>query len=197
MEDIKENKNVAYTGSSLEIDSLATALCKAQAEYPVIGKNKTGRFKFADKENFKRSIDPILLKYGLSVTAGTDILDGKEIFFMKLMHNSGQYQISRCYLDPESAGKSSIMQGKGSSLTYLSRYMYKELLGITIDDDPDDNDGEHEPHVPLTTEQIEQLSKLPVTVQQNIIKFNNVKTLAELSQKQYAAFKERFYKKKE
>lgn len=192
---IESSKIVQPGNCSAQIDKLAAALSKAQAQYPVLGKNRQGHFTYADKNSLKRAVDKILLEHELCVTAGIRVQDGHELFFMKLLHSSGQYQISECILEVEAGGKRSKAQERGAAISYLSRYLYRELLGITIDDDPDDDDGVT--NDPLTTEQITQLSSLPIATQQSILSFNKVNKLQDLTQKQYAAFKERFYKKKD
>ena len=197
------------------IDGLAASLCKAQAEYPVIGKNRSGRFSFVDKDYVKKSIDPVLLKYGLSVTSGLRVQDGQEIFFVKLMHSSGQFQVSECMFDLDGPKNGSKCQAKGSTITYMSRYMYIEILGITINESPDDNNGEVNSNVSydvntqgvntqgvkpwqnnkelIGVEGVNKLKELSLSTQKSILQYNKVTKLEDLTQSQYSAFKEKFY----
>lgn len=186
------------------IKELATALSQAQAEYPRIGKNRDGRFKYVDKNHLKKAIDPILEKHGLAVNSGMRIIDGQEVYCMTLMHSSGEYMIYASKFDPQIGTTRSQDQERGSSMTYISRYLYKEILGITIEDDMDDDDGEQQPKKEHTTnlspkigpDQIAQLQKCSQEYQQKILVYNKLSSLQDMTMNQYKVLQSSWNKQK-
>jgi hypothetical protein len=119
-------------------NELFAALAKAQAEFDIVGKNRSSHYGgYADLEELIAATRPALTKYGLSVSRRIDIVDGKQIYIGTLGHSSGQFIESRMLLVPEKA----TMQGLGACLSYLARYTYRELCGVSIAQDPEDNDA--------------------------------------------------------
>jgi hypothetical protein len=128
---------------SEQLDKLATALCKAQGEFPAIPKNKTAKvptktggqysYNYADLADIIAITTPVLMKNGLSVVQGTSIMDkDTAILETTLLHSSGQFITSafpvKLYDRP---------QETGSELTYMRRYTLTAALGIHGDEDED------------------------------------------------------------
>ena len=121
-----------------EVNELATALNKFQAELVTVGKDKKNPFfksSYADLASIMLEAQPVLTKHGLSVVQLLDNLDGKPALTTILLHTSGQNIQATIPLilskeDP---------QGVGSSVTYMRRYGYAAALQIVIDEDDDGN----------------------------------------------------------
>jgi hypothetical protein len=136
-------KNVpedAYESEST--NEIATALSKAQGEFPRININQENPYfksGFADLNNIIRSIRPALAKYGLCVTQQTKILpDGATILVSRVRHSTGQWIESRVRIIPPKND----MQSYASTLSYMKRHAVMALLNVTIDADFADDDAE-------------------------------------------------------
>lgn len=131
---------------SAEIDQLATALAKAQAEMHIAGKNQKNPFfksSYADFQAIIQASRPALSKYGLSVVQPPFIYEksaqdvqaesGNSYLVTILMHASGQWIKSKARHNPP---KSDI-QSLASYNTYLKRMCYTSLVGVATGDDDD------------------------------------------------------------
>ena len=121
---------------------IATALSKAQGEFPRININQENPYfksGFADLNNIMRSVRPALAKNGLCVTQQTKILpDGATVLVTRARHSSGQWIESRVRIIPPKND----MQSYASTLSYMKRHAVMALLNITIDSDFADDDAE-------------------------------------------------------
>ncbi len=128
---------------SESIASLAAALVKAQAEFPVIPKTKevlvqsqkgSYTFKYAPLEDTIRLVRPVLAKYGLGFTQGAD----GERLTTTVFHESGEwFEHSMPLLDIAH------QQQYGAQLTYRRRFSFKSAFGIETDED--DHDSQPQP----------------------------------------------------
>lgn len=128
---------------SESIANLAAALCKAQAEFPAIPRNKevtvTGqkgsyKFSYAPFEDILRHTKEARVKNGLAFTqSATD----KELHTV-IIHSSGEFFTSSVPLVLQSGGP----QAMGSAITYARRYGFCDAFGIQADDDDDGNAAE-------------------------------------------------------
>ena len=148
-----EIKNLKELNTSLKekLDSIRannnsfiyTALCKTQAELPIIPKNTTtyGKQKYADLAEVIRMSRPILTKNGLSVSQIFNVIDGKIHLKTILCHTSGQYIESNIRLImPNLENKNiNVLHEIGKAITYLRRYTYSAIVGIATDEDTDGN----------------------------------------------------------
>lgn len=145
--------------------NLALALSKFQGSVGIIPKNKevqvrskssgtTYTFKYADLSAIWEAITEPLVRNELSITQVTRVRDNGECLVTKLLHSSGEVEISERMLTPTST-----LQEYGSQLTYLKRYQLTSILGICADDDDDANaaDGNE---VTYKNESIEDRTKL-------------------------------------
>ncbi len=121
-----------------DIGLIMEALAKAQAEMAAASKDSINPFhksKYADLHSIIEASRPALTKNGLAVSqqVSTDA-HGKMILVTTLGHASGQYISSVAYIRPLKED----IQSLGSYITYLRRYTYAPLVGVSVDDD----DGE-------------------------------------------------------
>jgi hypothetical protein len=136
------------------MQELYTALAKAQSEMPIIGKNKAGRFKYADLAEIIYVAMPILTKNGLSVEQdGIRHDDGNLSIKTVICHNSGQKSDPSVWPVPlpikEELKGMSYIQAYMSNVTYIKRYSLATKLCIGISDE--DYDGSYEvPSTPQT-----------------------------------------------
>lgn len=123
-------------------NDIATALSKAQGEFPRINVNQENPFfksGFADLNNIVRSIRPALAKNNICLTQQTKILpDGASVLVTRIRHSSGQWIESRVRIIPPKND----MQSYASTLSYMKRHSIMALLNLTIDSDYADDDAE-------------------------------------------------------
>jgi hypothetical protein len=153
-------------------NELFAALAKAQAEFDIVGKNRSSHYGgYADLEELIAATRPALTKYGLSITRRIDIADGKQIYIGTLGHSSGQFIESKMILSPEK----NTMQGLGGCLTYLARYTYRELCGVAISEDPEDNDAGNATYSPPPAPKPISKPSEPITPEQHEMLQNELK----------------------
>lgn len=121
--------------TSENINELAQALAKAQAELQNPPKNKVNphfNSRYVDLADGLDAIRKVFGKHGLSFVQGTQIEDGFIFLHTRLMHLSGQW-LESVYpvCGPD---KHQIM---GSAMTYARRYSIFGLVGVAGEDDDD------------------------------------------------------------
>lgn len=120
------------------VHEIASALSKAQAEFPIIPKNKTVDYKtkdgrrvnydYADLEDILQATRPVLAKHGLSVAQPI----GSNTVTTFLTHSSGQWY--RSFMD---FNRSNDVKEVGSMITYLRRYSLEGMIGTSSEKDTD------------------------------------------------------------
>lgn len=125
---------------SEEINELAAALAKAQADMIVAGKSKTNPYfksKYADWESVAMASRPALTKNGIAVSL--DIVcedDGTTYLICTMLHSSGQWKKSRMrYLPPKND-----IQAISSYNTSAKRLLYSNAVGVVVGDEDDDGE---------------------------------------------------------
>lgn len=127
---------------SCYIGDIAKALCAAQGEFPTIYKNRKGQFSYADLDAIMKVIRPILAKNGLSITQQEyESPEGSAVLHTKLMHSSGQWLKSKKKVGVVKLRNEH--QDYGSALKYYRRYSIESLLGLSVSDDFEDDDGDN------------------------------------------------------
>ena len=119
---------------SEQINELATALSKAQAEIMPALKDSANPFfksKYADLESVWSACREPLTKQGLCVFQSVTSIEGQLTLITTLAHGSGQYMrsiapIITAKMDP---------QGIGSAISYFRRYSLAALVGVVQSDD--------------------------------------------------------------
>ena len=181
-------------------DQLYTALAQAQHEFPTITVNrKAFKNEYADLYALLRPVYPILHKYGLSIRPWAGFVDGVQLIGARLMHKSGQYETNVFLFesDPCKNPNDQPSHKKQGALTYFNRNHIKDMLGLLIGEDPDDDDGQghytqsvHHRTETITQDQIDQLSHVlnnDKEIYQQIIKGFNIESLAEIPKDKFFA----------
>lgn len=124
---------------SQEINELALALVKAQAEFSAVPKDSVNPFfksTYAALPDVVKTATPVLAKHGLAVSQFISQDEaGHDALITYLIHQSGQYicHTARLMLVKDDP------QAQGSAVTYLRRYSYMSVLGLVADVDDDGN----------------------------------------------------------
>jgi hypothetical protein len=126
---------------SKEINELATALAKAQAEIEIAGRKETNPFfksKYADLAELIKVSRPALTKNGLAVLQQI-ITDGDGMTWIHtiMTHSTGQWIETKMRVIPLKNDPQSF----GSCITYLRRYCYAALVNIAVSDEDDDGEA--------------------------------------------------------
>lgn len=125
---------------SESLNELFGALAKAQAEMQVAELSSANPFfksKYADFTTIVKASRPALTKNGLCVIQQILPNDAFGVLHTILGHSSGQYIESQVDIKPIKAD----VQSLGSYITYLKRYSYTALVGITTGDEDDDGEA--------------------------------------------------------
>lgn len=164
------------------INELITALCKARAEFAPIRKSKRANYgEYADTNDILSVVVPVLSKYGLFLNSFHHTTEaGYEAITAIISHSSGQWMKSECYMRPN-LEKDAMW---GGCITFRVRYLYKNLLGLSVPDDvEDDDDG----HAVITQQEYEYLSSLSAGFQVSIKERNKIDDLRLLPRSQFQA----------
>lgn len=169
---------------SEQIDQLATALSKAQAEFTIADLNQKNPFfksKYADFEAIVAASRPGLTKYGLSVVQDVYCMDdGHHYLITILLHASGQWIKSKARHNPQKSD----VQSLSSYNTYLKRMCYTSLIGV-VTGDADDDGNSASSFDGLNSQEKSFLLSLPIERQQKICAHYNVKNVTDITYHQY------------
>lgn len=119
---------------SEQINELATAMAKAQAEVENASKNAANphfKSKYADLAEVLNTVRPVFSKHGLAIIQSPGFADGLASITTTIAHSSGQYMTDTVHAP---VGKMDA-QGVGSALTYLRRYSLAAFAGVAQEDD--------------------------------------------------------------
>lgn len=122
-------------------EELNTALAAAVKEFPIIIVNRQNSYLasgYADLHHIMKSIRPILGNQGLTISHRKKPVDGAVLLTTRVWHSSGQWIESRVFLHPTK----DTVDAYGSNLNYMKRFEVMDLLGLTISEDPFDDDGQ-------------------------------------------------------
>ncbi len=125
---------------SEQLNELFSALAKAQAEMAVAELSSSNPFfksKYADFTTIVKASRPSLTKNGLCVIQQILPNEGFGTLHTVLGHSSGQFIESQVEIKPIKAD----VQSVGSYITYLKRYSYAALVGLTTGEEDDDGEA--------------------------------------------------------
>jgi hypothetical protein len=133
---------------SESIANLAAALVGLQdkLEHPKkTASNPHLRNKFADLGSVIDTNRAILSQSGLMVVQATDAQEGSVGVTTRLIHESGEWIESSCYIPLAEQKGLNLAQVAGSAITYLRRYGWQTILGLNGEPDDDGNEGAGQP----------------------------------------------------
>lgn len=128
----------------MENNKLYEALAKAQGEFELVAFDKKGHYKndYATLPSIRRSIQPALTKYGLSIMQPMQGLpNGDAILYTIIAHESGEKVEASYYLLKGTKDD----QKFAASVTYFRRFLLTSLLSISGEDD-DDGEADKKHH---------------------------------------------------
>jgi len=126
---------------SKETNELNEAIAKASLEFPKIKVNRQNPYLasgYSDLHEIMNKIRPILGKFGIHVVQQRKLMDGASMLTTKIWHSSGQWIESRVLLNPSK----NTIEAYGSNLNSMKRFEIMDMLGLTVSNDPFDDDGE-------------------------------------------------------
>jgi hypothetical protein len=139
-----------------QINELATALAKAQAELkpaPFDKVNPHFKSRYASLASCVQTAAPTLAKYGLAISQVVGTRDRAPVLVTTLMHTSGQW------LGDEAPLFGNNPQQVGASLTYSRRQNYSSIIGLISEED-DDGESASRPQKKTSTSVTEGSGKL-------------------------------------
>lgn len=122
---------------SESIVEISKALIAFHKEVPAIEKKADNPFfksKYATGEEIIATVDPILVKHGLTFAQFPSDSHGLVTI---LMHTSGEWMLSEYYMSPVKDDP----QGVGSAITYQKRYALAAVLGLKLVGEDDDGNA--------------------------------------------------------
>ena len=162
-----------------QIDQLATALAKAQAEFVIADKSQKNPFFKSSYANLQAVVEasrPALCKYGLSVSQSPYVdHEGNSYLITTLLHSSGQWLKAKAKHNPQKSDP----QALASYNTYLKRMCYTSITGV-IDGEGDDDAEAAMVRTPDVNYKSFVLT-LPSERQQKICAHYNVNSINELT----------------
>lgn len=124
------------------ISDIASALSAAQGELESASKAKEGYgYNYSDLNSVISTAKPVLAKHGLSVTQLLGHTDNEVRVTTILAHSSGQYFKSESTLPVIEMKGCNKAQGAGASYSYLRRYAYQAILGMSSEDNDASSEG--------------------------------------------------------
>lgn len=140
------NMNNNDKSRSESIGKITLALSKASMEFKTIYKSAKGyNYKYAPLENCYDATKEALAKHELCVIQTINVelnltREPYEVLITILAHSSGEYFRSVALISPNTLNKMmNPLQNWGMALTYLRRYSYCSILGVTSEDENTDS----------------------------------------------------------
>lgn len=142
------------------------AFTAAQAEFPAIRKTKKAHNSwYAPYSAIVATIQPVLIKHGLSFRHSVAEADGMQEISCILSHSAGHSEIATIRVPADGSGSKNGIQAIGSSITYGKRYTLEAVTGVVTTDDDTDGNLPLSQEVKLISE--EQALKLHAAIEEN------------------------------
>jgi len=169
------------------------AVAQFKSEELILDKNKDVKYGNTEYSHITlgyalSKVNPVLSKYGLSISWSTKQADGGIYVTCKLSHSAGHFEESTLHSPPDGSGGKNSIQAIGSAVTYLKRYTAFSLLGLESADADDDGKGSEDEIEYLSEEQIANLQALIEEVNADESKFLAWLKVTSLSDIQAAAY---------
>lgn len=182
--------------TSEQIDHIAAALAKAQADIRDAAKDRQGYgYKYADLATVLQIVRPALTAQGIAVLQDTETLGDAICVATRLVHASGQWiESEHLSLQVEAKKGLSAAQCAGSVVTYARRYSLAAMVGISQEDDDAAASGRDEKKDTVSESQVSALRDLCAAAgkaETDIAKAMGVATLADLPAAKFQAVERR------
>jgi hypothetical protein len=173
--------NQAFTAMSLELPEI-------RKNKDVVIRDKK-QYSYATWDSIHSIINPILQKYGFSLSYDTTPRAGEDgglIVTGTLLHRAGHKRTASVPMALENSGSKNNVQGIGSSFSYGKRYTTTMLLNLRVVDDDDDGvaAGIHY----ISSEQKHQLITLIQETKTDTVNFLRYFGIESVDEMQAAAF---------
>lgn len=127
---------------STEIGEIALALSLAQGELEAANKGQSGYgYNYSDLTSVINTAKPVLVKHGLAVTQLVGTNGDKPSITTILVHKSGQFFKSFADLPLIEMKGVNNAQITGAVYSYLRRYAYQAILGMSSEDNDASSNG--------------------------------------------------------
>lgn len=143
--------DIPHTGGSLvnfntemssAINEISLALSQAQSELESAHKDQSGYgYNYSDLASVIKTAKPVLTNHGLAITQLLGNDGDKPAVTTILVHKSGQYFKSTASLPLVEMKGCNEAQRAGSVYTYLRRYAYQAILGMSSEDNDASSEG--------------------------------------------------------
>ena len=125
----------------MQLDQIAAALAKAQAEFPAVpksGKNPHLKNDYSTLDDIIATVRKPLANHGLSFVQLLGSDESGVTLNTMLLHESGQWLEGTVSIAPGEGNRGvNAMQALGSAITYMKRYSLSAMLGISTEGDTD------------------------------------------------------------
>jgi hypothetical protein len=180
MEDRQAEKDFATSFAAMQSE-----LGAFQATKPVPDRNGNTRYMYLPYEEIMGRIQPILSRYGFSVSFSTEFRDSRIVQTCTLQHQSGYHRDFTAFVriggGPPGCTES---QADGAAMTYAKRYALCNALNITVEHDTDARPQGG----PITQEQVDTLHQMVIdsgSDEKKFLKFAGANTFAEIGSARY------------
>jgi len=183
---------------SENINELATALAKAQAEIRNPGKNTKNTFfknEYADLTAVLGCIRPVASANGLSFIQAVEAYNGNVAVSSQITHSSGQWIKQVASVEVPKTSKNPI-QDLGSMATYLKRYQAQSMWAICADEDTDAQDLGIEDISDEKVAHLDAMLDATKSSKEAFLKVYGVENLKSLTDSQYEKAKKQLQQKK-
>lgn len=127
---------------SASINEIATALASAQSELESAKKDSSGYgYNYSDLSSVIATAKPVLAKNNLAITQLVGNTNENVTITTILTHSSGQYFKSTSTLPVIEMKGCNVAQSAGASISYLRRYSYQAILGMSSEDNDASSNG--------------------------------------------------------
>lgn len=127
---------------SENIAEISLALSSAQSELESANKAQEGYgYNYSDLSSVIKTAKPVLSKFGLAITQLLGNQNGEPAVTTILVHKSGQYFKSTASLPLIEMKGCNEAQRAGAVFSYLRRYAFQAILGMTSEDNDASSQG--------------------------------------------------------
>src|SRR3990167_2766247 len=131
------NMDIRVFGTTLW-PNLAKAIVMAYGEMKGVKKNKKGYgYKYTSLDLLNEESQPILAKNNLALSNIGQVVNGQQMFYTLLIHESGESLASELAIEKAGLAKANDAQQTGAAITYARRYLNAAILNIASDEDDD------------------------------------------------------------